>query len=248
MRIYIADTYRDMSEQAAGELISLIQLLKSPLICPASGDTPAGLYKELIEQTRQKNIDISNWNFTGLDEWVGMNGDDDGSCRFHLNNQLFDPLQVEKENICFFDGQGDLNKECGRVEDFIGRHQGIDVIILGLGMNGHVGMNEPGTSPALRAHVTDIDDQTQKVGQKYFKEKQQLTKGITLGLATIQEARNIILLISGHHKARIAQQVLEDEISEALPASLLRNHPGLIVYLDKEAATFLQTRQDAKYS
>lgn len=248
MKIFIADTYRDMSEQAAGELISLVQSLKSPLICPASGDTPAGLFKELVEQTEKKNIRTTDWNFTGLDEWVGMNGNDEGSCRFHLNNQLFDPLRIEKEKICFFDGRADLNTECNRIENFIHQHGGIDVIILGLGMNGHVGMNEPGTSPALRSHITDIDDQTQKVGQKYFKEKQQLTEGITLGLATIMEARNIILLISGHHKARIAQQVLEDEISEILPAGLLRKHPGLKVYIDKEAATFLQTKQDAKYS
>ncbi|HCN83096.1 MAG TPA: glucosamine-6-phosphate deaminase [Sphingobacteriaceae bacterium] len=242
MKIFIADTYRDMSEQAAGELISLVQTLKSPVICPASGDTPAGLYKELVELIRQKNISISDWHFTGLDEWAGMNGDDEGSCRFHLNNQLFDPLSIVEEKICFFDGREDLNAECERIEDFILQHGGIHTIILGLGMNGHVGMNEPGTSPALRSHITDIDAQTQKVGQKYFKEKQQLTKGITLGLTTILEARNIILLISGHHKARIAQQVLEDKISGALPASLLRNHPGLKVYLDKEAATFLQLK------
>ncbi len=108
--------------------------------------------------------------------------------------------------------------------------------IVGLGINGHVGMNEPGTSAALRAHVADIDPITQKTGQKYFKEQRQLTHGVTLGLATLMEARHIILIASGTHKAEIVQQVFEGEISEALPASLLRNHQGLKVYLDKEAA------------
>ncbi len=100
-------------------------------------------------------------------------------------------------------------------------------------------MNEPGTSAASRSHVTAIDSQTQETGQKYFKNRQQLTKGITLGLATIMEARKIVLLISGQHKAKIAQQVLEGEVSEQLPASLLRRHPGLSVYLDKEAGALL---------
>ena len=100
-------------------------------------------------------------------------------------------------------------------------------------------MNEPGTSPALRSHVTDLDIQTQKIGQKYFKKEQPLSKGITLGLATLMEAHNVFLLVNGGHKAEIVQKVLEGEISEQLPASLLRRHPGLRVYLDKQAASLL---------
>lgn len=242
MKIFIADTYRDMSEQAADELIAIIQRLKQPLICPASGDTPAGLYKELISQVNEKNLPASEWLFVGLDEWGGMNGNDEGSCRFHLNKQLFGPLRIPEENISFFDGRNDLDQECVRIENFIHQHQGIDVVILGLGMNGHAGMNEPGTSPALRSHVTDIDAQTQQVGQKYFKADQDLSKGITLGLATILEAKNIILMVSGNHKAGIVKQVIEGEISAQVPSSLLRNHPGLKVFLDKEAASLLQTK------
>ena len=240
MKIFTGDTYETMSRQAAGDIITLTQSLKNPVLCTASGDTPAGLYKELINEVNQKKIDVSGWYFVSLDEWIGLNGDDEGSCRFHLNNQLFNPLQVAKDNIGFFDGrEKDLNKECENMENFIRQHGGITIAILGLGMNGHVGMNEPGTSPALRSHVTDLDSQTQKIGQKYFKKEQQLSKGITLGLATLMEARNIILLVSGRHKAEIVQKVLEGEISEQLPASLLRRHPGLQIYLDKEAAALM---------
>ncbi len=103
-------------------------------------------------------------------------------------------------------------------------------------MNGHIGMNEPGTSAALRSHVTALDPITKETAQKYFKEQRQLTNGVTLGLATLMEARYIILLVSGAHKAGIVKKILEDEISEQIPGSLLRNHPGLNIYLDAEAA------------
>jgi galactosamine-6-phosphate isomerase len=171
-----------------------------------------------------------------------MNGKAEGSCRFHLNNELFNPLEIPAERICFFDGRADnLEMECTEVENFIKTHGGIDVAIVGLGMNGHVGMNEPGTSASLRSHVADIDPVTQKTGQKYFKEQRQLTHGVTLGLATLMEATHIILLVNGGHKAQIVKQVLEGDISETPPASLLRNHAGLKVYLDSEAAAMLHS-------
>ncbi|MEP6927403.1 MAG: glucosamine-6-phosphate deaminase [Ginsengibacter sp.] len=241
MKIFIGDNYEMMSKQAGADIISITQSLKNPVLCTASGDTPAGLYKELVNEVHQNKIDISRWYFVSLDEWVGMNGDDEGSCRFHLNNQLFNPLQVAKDHISFFNGrEKNLNNECENMENFIRQHEGLDIAVIGLGMNGHVGMNEPGTSPELHSHVTDIDSQTQKIGQKYFKKDQQLSKGITLGLATLMEARNIILLVSGRHKAQIVQKVLKGEISEKIPATLLRSHPGLKIYLDKEAASLVQ--------
>lgn len=242
MKIIVADTYEAMSRTVADDIIQLMQPVKQPLICTASGDSPAGLYKELVQKASTKQLDVSDWYFVSLDEWAGMNGDDEGSCRYHLNNQLFNPLQVPAERICFFDGRAnDLQVQCDEVENFIKRHGGIDVAIVGLGMNGHVGMNEPGTSPELYSHVAEIDPQTQKVGQKYFKEQRQLSQGLTLGLASLKEAKHVILIVSGRNKAGIVQQVLEGEISEALPASLLRNHPGLKVYLDKEAAAMIHS-------
>ena len=240
MKIFVGDTYEKMSRQAVGDILELTQYLKNPVLCTASGDTPAGLYKELIREVHEKKIDVSGWYFVSLDEWIGLNGDDEGSCRFHLNNQLFNPLQVATDHIGFFDGrQKPPEKECENVEHFIRQHGGISIAILGLGMNGHVGMNEPGTSAVLRSHVTNLDTQTQKIGQKYFKKEQSLSQGITLGLATLMESRSIVLLVNGGHKAKIVRQVLEGEISDKLPASLLRRHPGLKVYLDKEAAALL---------
>src|SRR5487761_2744577 len=243
MKIIISTTYEAMSKKAADDITDLTQSLINPMLCTASGDSPAGLYKELIRQVNEKNIDVSGWYFVSLDEWLGMNGHDEGSCRFHLNNQLFHPLQVAENNIGFFDGRTkDLEMECARVENFITGHSGIDIAIVGLGMNGHVGMNEPGTSPSLFAHIADIDTITQKVGQKYFKKEQQLTHGLTLGISSLMEARYVMLIVSGEKKAAIVQQVLEGKISEQFPASLLRLHKGLRVSLDNDAATNLKIK------
>ncbi len=240
MKLFITDTYTELSQQAAEDVVQLTATKEAPVVCTASGDTPAGLYKAFFNKVKNKEAAIADWYFLSLDEWVGMNGDDQGSCRFHLNNQLLNPLKVANDKIIFFDGRAnDLQQECERIENFIRKNGPIDVSILGLGMNGHIGMNEPGTSVNTRTHVSDLDPVTKKVGQKYFRTAQELTAGITLGLANLLESKYIFLLISGAHKAEIVKQVLEGEISEKVPGSLLRNHPGLRVYLDKEAAQLL---------
>ena len=243
MQLFISDTYETMSAQAAEAVMQKIQSRPNGLLSPASGDSPTGLYKELVNQLNNKNTDISDWKFVGLDEWLGMNGEDEGSCRFYLNKQLFNPLHISENNICFFDGKAkDLNDECNTIENFINEHGGIDIAIVGLGLNGHIGMNEPGTSPSLHSHVAEIDPVTQQVGQKYFKEKTHISKGLTLGIANIMEARNVILIVSGNKKAEIVRQILEEEISEQLPSSLLRNHQNFSVYLDTEAASLLEKK------
>jgi glucosamine-6-phosphate isomerase len=240
MNIVVNETYEEMSLVAAREILQLLQLLPSPLICTASGDTPAGLYREMVEQVYRKKIDHSNWLFVGLDEWMGMNGYDEGSCRYYIDQQVFDPLNVPIKRIAFFDGTStDPVMECERVERFIQSHNGIDIAVLGLGMNGHIGMNEPGTSVSLRSHVAKLDQVTQEVGQKYFKSKTTINEGLTLGIATILEAKHIFLLVSGAKKASIVSRMVTEEISEKLPGTLLRNHKGLRIYLDSGAATQL---------
>jgi galactosamine-6-phosphate isomerase len=243
MEIHVAPNYEEMSKQASEEVIRLMQASKNKLLCIASGDTPTGLFRDLVARVHKKELSLSDWKFVGLDEWAGMNGSDEGSCRYHLNRQFFQPLHIKEENISFFDGRAiELENECQQTENFIHQHGGIDVAILGLGLNGHIGMNEPGTSPNLHSHIADIDPETQEVGQKYFTTPQTLSHGITLGLANIMETRHVILLVSGARKAGIVKRIIEDEPSEQLPASLLRQHPGLKIYLDAEAAQLIQPK------
>jgi galactosamine-6-phosphate isomerase len=134
----------------------------------------------------------------------------------------------------------DSEAECRRVEAYIKQNGGIDVAIIGLGLNGHIGMNEPGTPVDTRAHVSAIDPETQQTGQKYFTEPRSLSHGLTLGIATLMDTKNIFLMVSGTHKAEIINRVLTEPVSTDLPATILRNHPGATIYLDKAAAQKLQ--------
>jgi galactosamine-6-phosphate isomerase len=238
MKIFVADDYDKMSKQAAETVIQLMQSRSRPVICAASGHSPEGLYKEIIDRVRKKQLSVDHWFFLGLDEWVGMDASDQGSCRYHLDLELLNPLQVPENRICFFDGRAnDLEAECERIEKFIEEQGGIDVAILGLGMNGHIGMNEPGVSANIRSHVIDLHPITKTVGQKYFKEEKELAQGITLGIATLLEARNVIVVVSGKTKADITHGMIEGAVSQDLPATLLRNHPALKIYLDSDAAS-----------
>jgi len=240
MKIEVSESYQLMSEKCVNDLLEFLKPLKTPLICTASGDTPKGMYKELIKQVEEKKIDISGWHFISLDEWVGMNGDDEGSCRYHLNNDLFHPLNIAEDKIIFFDGRaGDLQRQCDKVDSYINKMGSIDVAIVGLGMNGHVGMNEPGTPAALHSHISAIDAMTQQVGQKYFKTEQQLTKGLTLGLASLQETSFLMLLANGNRKSAIVREIFENGNSPELPATSLLSHRNICVYLDKEAASLI---------
>jgi galactosamine-6-phosphate isomerase len=241
MKLFIADSYEAMSKQAAEDLMSFLYSVEKPLICPASGVSPTGLYKELINLIKTSGIDISNWSFVGLDEWKGMNGNDEGSCRDYLNKELFIPLQIQDHQICFFDGRAnDLNAECEQAENFIKKHGGIHVAILGIGVNGHIGMNEPGTSVSMRSHVAAIHESTQQIGQKYFTQPKQIDAGLTIGLATLLESKHLMLLASGTNKAEILNKALHEPMSEEIPATLLRNHPGFLVYADEEAAKYFK--------
>jgi glucosamine-6-phosphate isomerase len=241
MELIVKADYESISRQAAELLAACMQQAQSKLLCIASGDTPAGMYRHLVQKLQEGQLDVSDWYFTGLDEWAGMNGTDEGSCRWHLDHQFFHPLRIPPERICFFNGRAaDLHQECSRVEAFIREHGGIQLAVVGLGLNGHIGMNEPGTPASMRTHVAQIDEETQRVGQKYFTRPVSIEQGLTLGLANLREARNLMLLATGAHKAGIVAKILSAPPTEQIPGTLLRNHPGLSIFLDAAAAQNLK--------
>jgi glucosamine-6-phosphate isomerase len=154
-----------------------------------------------------------------------------------MKKHLFDEIDYSAENLCFFDGESsDLTRECKKTDDFIKKNGPVDMILLGAGMNGHLGLNEPGTSFDLYSHIVNLDDTTKKVGQKYFSGKVNLSKGITLGLKYIMESKTVFLQISGSRKASIVKKLVNSEITTALPASALKGHKNAFLLLDKQAA------------
>jgi glucosamine-6-phosphate deaminase len=241
MKISIYNTYDEMSK-AAVELVAK-QLATKPdsILCFPSGDSPTGMLEYLVEAANDGRIDLSQCFFVGLDEWVGMDENDVGSCKYYLHTNFFSKLSINPERIVLFDAKSDdLEEECERINNFISEKGGLDIMMVGIGMNGHLGLNEPGTSFDLYAHRTALDPITVQVGQKYFQKETKLTEGITLGLKHLVEAKIPVLIASGAKKSTIIAEGLQGSVTTEIPASILQTIPNAIILLDKEAASALE--------
>jgi glucosamine-6-phosphate deaminase len=232
--------YDEMSRAAADMVVAQVNTKPESLICFPSGESPAGMFKCLIADAKAGKVDFSQCYFVGLDEWVGMGKDDDGSCTQFLYEHFFTPMQINPDRMRFFDAKAaDLDAACRAMDDFVKLHGPLDIMIVGIGMNGHIGLNEPGTDFNLYAHYAPLAEVTVEVGQKYFKQQTALTRGITLGLKHLQEAKMPMLIAAGSKKAAIIKQALEGEVSEQLPASIFQTLPSAYVILDEGAASGL---------
>lgn len=229
-----------MCSAAARLILARVRQKPGSLICLPSGDTPTGILRELVAASREGRADFGQCRFVGLDEWTGLNGKDAGSCRHYLDDSFFFPLRILPEQIAFFDGSAvDLADECERINRYIGQYGPIDVAMVGVGVNGHVGLNEPGTDRGLYAHVSELQDQTKQVAEKYFSEKVTLTNGITLGPRHLLESGTLLMIASGSKKAAVMAKALEQPFTTDCPAGLIREHPDGHVFLDRDAAAEL---------
>src|SRR5687767_7137517 len=235
--------YKTLSMQAAAEIVAMIKSKPEAVVCFASGDTPRLAYTLLSEIAAKEGVDFSRSVFIGLDEWVGIPPENEGSCSFFLNNTVFKPLNISSGQIHLFNAlSGSLAGECVKMDKIIFEKGGIDLMIVGVGMNGHIGFNEPGVSTDKYSHVINLDNTTQAVGQKYFKQPVLLKQGITLGLKHLLEAKKVILMANGIKKAEVIKKSVEEEISNNMPASIMQNHPGGIIMIDEEAASLLSSK------
>ena len=231
-----------MAEQAANQIATLIRKHPMAVLCLAAGDTPRLTYSILARKAMAAEVDFSKCIFVGLDEWVGIPPENEGSCAFFLHENLFNPIGIRSHQIHLFDALSpDLASECQKMESIIEEKGGIDLILVGVGMNGHIGFNEPGASEEQGAHLVALDETTRRVGQKYFRQAAVLQNGVTLGLRNFMESRQAIMMASGASKGPIIRCTLEDPISNLIPASFIRKHPHGIVMLDEAAASQLRT-------
>src|SRR5688572_12752557 len=240
MDIQVFRTYEELSTKAAGEIASTINLKPEAVICLASGHSPQRTCEIFVQQVRQKKIDISHATFIGLDEWMGISPEDPGSSQYFLRNNIINPLDLQQSNYHLFDVMArDLAEECAKMDNVIKRRGGIDLMVVGIGMNGHIGFNEPGISTSLTSHIAELHETTQLVGQKYFSEKKTLKSGITLGLWHLMAAKKVLMLASGTNKAAIVLQALKGKDSNMMPASILQTHANSLILLDQDAASGL---------
>jgi glucosamine-6-phosphate isomerase len=232
--------YKEMCRATANIIIKQVELKPDSLFCLTSGDTPAGIYKLLVQEAQQGRVDFSKCYFVGLDEWVGMDKNDIGSCTNFLYQTFFIPAQIDPSRMMVFDAKAaDLDASCQAMDAFIKEKGPLAIMLVGVGMNGHIGLNEPGADFNSYAHHSPLASITIEVGQKYFKQQTQLKKGITLGLKYLQEAQISMLLASGKKKADIIAKALQGEVTRKVPASIFQMLPSAYIMLDEDAASGL---------
>lgn len=227
-----------LAAECAVETIShLIAKKPDSLLCLAAGHSSIPVFDRLVAAVSLGQLDLSQVAFVGLDEWLNLEPYADGSCSYFLKTHLFDRLGTRPEQICLFNGMAsDPEEECQRIEAHIQARGGIDYLLLGMGMNGHLALNEPGDSPDKRAHICPLSDITKQVAPKYFPAGMPpLEYGITLGIQDILTARCIHLTIFGEHKKQAAARLLEPETGMDFPASMLRDCAHATVMFDQAA-------------
>lgn len=228
--------YQVLSEETARQIAQIIAKKPEALLCFPAGETSLGTFAELVKMQRKGEINFSQCKIVGLDEWVHLGEMKKENCFHFLKKYLFDAIGISGENICFFNGEArDLEYECSLTDQFIKTNGGIDMMLLGVGMNGHIGLNEPGTSFDTYSHIVDLDKVTKRVAQKYFSENTRLSKGITLGMKNVMQTKAVLVQLSGQKKSPIVKRLLETEVTPAFPASVIKQHPNAFLLLDAEA-------------
>ncbi len=240
MDIQIFENYTTLCEKVAESIITIINQKPDALICLGSGDTPLGVFEILIKKAKNFEVDFSKTQFVGLDEWLGMDETDEGSCFNIMYQKLFIPLKIPKNHIhCFNAKSIDLELECKKIDNLIDNSNGLDLALLGVGTNGHLAMNEPNTPFDSTCYISKLADTTIITGQKYFKSETPLSLGITIGLKQIIESKSIILMANGSKKAEIIAKTINAVPDIELPSSILHLSEKAIIMVDKDAASLI---------
>ena len=237
MRIIKTKNYEDMSKKAANIFFSQIIFKPDSILGLATGSSVLGLYANLIEGFKKGDLNFSEVITANLDEYVGLGADSDQSYRYYMNNNLFKHINIKKENTYLPDGLAkDAEAECAKYNKMIESFGGVDIQLLGLGHNGHIGFNEPGDEFVKGTHVIELDDSTIKANARFFADEKDVPKrAMTMGIKNIMQAKKIVLCVSGAQKSAILAKVLFGGITPQTPGSILQLHPDLTVVADEDA-------------
>ena len=237
MRVIVCNDYEEMSDRAAKLIASQIMLKPNCVLGLATGSTPIGAYDKLVEMTLKGDIDFSEVTSFNLDEYYPISPENDQSYRYFMNEHLFNRVNIDKSRTFVPNGMAsDPDAECERYERLINNHGGIDLQILGIGQNGHIGFNEPGVNLNSTTHLTDLTESTIAANSRFFASSDEVpTRAITMGMASILKSRKIVLLASGRAKAPVVAEILKGSINTSVPATLLNVHPDVVLICDKDA-------------
>lgn len=242
MKVVVTKDYTEMCKQASRIFAAQITLKPDSVLGLATGSTPVGMYKELIQMYNENRIDFSRVKTVNLDEYAGLSGDNDQSYRYFMNHNLFDHININKENTNVPNGTAsDLEAECAHYEQVVESMGGVDIQLLGIGNNGHIAFNEPCGEFPEKTHVVDLTQNTIEANARFFNSMDEVPKkALTMGIGTIMKAKKIILLANGTKKAQTIHDMVYGPITPNVPASVLRLHPDVTVFVDEEAGALLK--------
>lgn len=242
MKIVIADNYKIMSDLVASLVVKQIRHNNQTILALPTGGTPIGFYKNLVKAARQKKVSFKQVKTFNLDEYVGLDESDSHSFHAFMRARLLNFIDIKRENIFVPDGMAKNLKQAGaNYEKLIKKQGGIDLAILGIGLDGHIGFNEPGSDFNSKTRVVKLTEKTRRSNLKYFHSLEQVPhQAITMGLGTIMKAKKIILIASGEKKAKIIKRALAGKTTKFLPASILKTHQDLTVVLERRAGKFIK--------
>lgn len=241
MKIYSAQDYQSMSRKAANILSAHVILKPDSVLGLATGSTPIGMYKQLIDWYNKGDIDFSQVHTVNLDEYLGLAPTHDQSYRYFMQANLFDHVNVPPENTNVPNGLApDPEAECARYNQVIAGLGGIDVQVLGMGHNGHIGFNEPEEAFELETHVVNLTDNTIDANARFFASRDEVPRqAITMGIKSIMQARHILVVVSGADKAEIVKRAFFGPVTPKVPASILQMHPHVSLVADEAALSLL---------
>ena len=237
MRVIVCNDYEEMSVRAAKLVASQMILKPDCVLGLATGSTPIGMYDKLVEMNEAGDIDFSEVTTFNLDEYYPISPSNNQSYRYFMNEHLFDRVNIDKSRTFIPDGMAeDPAAECEKYEAMINSYGGVDLQILGIGQNGHIGFNEPDVNLNTTTHLTELTQSTIDANSRFFASRDEVpTKALTMGMASILKSRKIVLLASGRAKAAVVAELLKESINTSVPATLLNVHPDVVLICDKDA-------------
>ncbi|PFA70471.1 glucosamine-6-phosphate deaminase [Bacillus sp. AFS015802] len=237
MKLIEVKDYQEMSQVAADYLLSKIKGSDKLTLGLATGGTPQGLYEALIHDHQESMTSYQHVSTFNLDEYIGLSGKHPNSYCHYMNENLFKHIDIGSENTHIPSGKAtDLEQECKAYDEKIRLNGGIDLQVLGIGSNGHIGFNEPGTSFESSTHIVKLTPSTREANARYFDSIDEVpTHAITMGIASIMKSKEILLLASGQSKQEALKKLVQGDISENFPASILNRHDKVTVIADEEA-------------
>ncbi|SFG16393.1 glucosamine-6-phosphate deaminase [Oribacterium sp. WCC10] len=237
IRIYRAKNYQELSRKAANIISAQIIIKPNCVLGLATGSSPIGTYRQLTEWYEKGDLDFREVKTVNLDEYVGLSGTDHQSYRYFMNDNLFNHVNIDRQNTNVPNGKAaDLQAECKRYNELIRSLGGIDMQLLGIGRNGHIGFNEPEEAFEKETHIVNLTDSTIEANARLFDNIADVPgQAITMGIKSIMQAKRILLIASGKDKADAIQKTLFGPVSPKVPASILQIHQNLTVVADDDA-------------